>query len=297
MDVMVLYNDTIKRLEKYSSDNSYHYTLDSETGNVVSYDLVSEYSIDYQTARNIVTTAISDLLHNPMSETYKRCVKGWSKNEYMNNINFKFDTNVILETFARPDRVVDFYEWVQDVIIYELIQNDEVSNNKLLAVVNCIKMIINHNTINTNGMLNKFDLFLNERIHFGIIETLEDFVDSDIIYKADPAISMWATNTTFIIINGMFVANDIISVDDPVQTIEEYISSCISNMVEIKDIGYADKEYIENIICARIVCSIIELLDIVMDTIVGQMSNVSYNASLMEHVIRIISETIRILYI
>jgi hypothetical protein len=297
MDVMVLYNDTIKRLEKYSSDNSYHYTLDSETGNVVSYDLVNEYGVDYQTARNIVSTAISDLLHNPMSETYKRCVKGWSKNEYMNNINFKFDVNTILETFSRPDRVVDFYEWVLDIIVYELIQNDEVSNNKLLAVVNCIKMIINHNTINTNGMLNKFDLCLNERIHFGITETLEDFVNTDIIYKADPAISMWATNTTFIIINGMFVANDIVSVDDPLRAINEYISSCISSMVEIKDIGYADKEYIENVICMRIVCSIIELLDIVMDAIVGQMSNVSYNASLMEHVIRIVSETIRILYI
>lgn len=289
-----IYNDAIDKTEQFSHGNRSRYSDDTLTS--VADALSHEYNISYSDARGFAQLALGELLHNPLSETFKRAVKGWSKYEHGINGNFSLNPNVITKLFIQKEHLSDFYEWTNEIVVIELIYvTENVNSNQLLVVVNGIKLLVRYMNISVDDAKSKFEQYLHEYIVDDINEVLSDFVNEHDLTVAESAINLWTNGIVNIILSEMFASSGLTNILSMLTNTQMYLRSCINNMVNPNIIAI-DKEYIENIILVKINEALIRLLSVTLDGIISYMINIYYNPMTMMKIVSVVIDMIEYLY-
>lgn len=289
-----IYSDAVNKTEQFSHGNKSRYSDDTLTS--VADALSQEYNISYSDARGFAQLALGELLHNPLSETFKRAVKGWSKYEHGVSGNFSLNPNIITKLFIQKEHLSDFYEWVNDIVVNELIYVTEtVNSNQLLVILNGIKLLLRYMNVSVDEARSKFEQSLHEYIVDAINEVLSDFVNEHDLTVAESAINLWTNGIVNIILNEMFSSSGLTNVLSMLNNTKTYLRSCINSMINTNVIA-TDKEYIENVILVKVDEAVIRLLPVTLDGIVSHMINVYYNPMAMMKVASVIIDMIEYLY-
>lgn len=289
-----IYNDAMNKTEQFSYGNRSRYSDDTLTS--VADALSQEHHISYDDARGFAQLALGELLHNPLSDTFKRAVKGWSKYEHGISGNFSLNPNVITKLFIQKEHLSDFYEWTNEIIVIELIYvTENVDSNQLLVIVNGIKLLVRYMNISNDDARSKFEQCLYEYIVDDINEVLSDFVNEHDLSVAESAINLWTNGIVNIILNEMFASSGLTNIITMLTNIQMYLRSCINNIVN-PNVTAIDKEYIENIILVKVNEAFIRLLSVTLDGIISYMINISYNPMTMMKIVSVVIDMIEYLY-
>lgn len=158
-----IYDDIRTSLDEFNRDNRGTPSANPEESLYIIHDyIMNKYPYENsEEIRSQIINVAGDLMQDIFSDTFKRVVTGYSLSEWMYANSFRWNPNYIMKQFVQNGDMVNFYDWVIELTVNELLSRQNgINDNVIILIANTIHLLAP-----TQNCRDKMEAHLFENLH------------------------------------------------------------------------------------------------------------------------------------